>query len=138
MTLVMDNFTVDITAWQGHLKDRCLLTEAMCLVFADNHYATHYFAKKGLSNNVRGHIELLSPARLTFFWHEADEAVALPFKLDAVGAADWAKRWLVEAEYGPRPDHDGSNSKGWRVFNQPMQMTYVICSIEPAWAMHGK
>src|SRR5690349_24893058 len=26
--------------------------------------------------------------------------------------------WLAEADYGPQPDHDGDNSKGWRIYNE--------------------
>lgn len=84
------------------------------------------------------------PLRLVFFWTAptAKDFVALPFKLDAKGAADFAARWLAEADYGKQPDHDGDNEKGWRVYNEAwghVDDEYAgFVAVTPSWAMYGK
>lgn len=69
-------------------------------------------------------------------------AVNLPFKLDVAGATDFAARWLAEQDYGPEPDHDGSNHKGWRMFTEDwghvFHDRYAVCGIVPCWAWYGK
>ena len=117
-----DNFHIDIV----HGGD---LTDAMKIAFSGapggkaEAYAVH--PKKGL----------------VFLWG-GKEGIALPFKLDAAGAADFAKRWLAEADYGREPDHDGDNSKGWRIYNDSWAkvegFSYSIVAVQPAWLMHGK
>lgn len=68
--------------------------------------------------------------------------VKLPFKLDHVGAADFAKRWLAEQDYGREPDHDGDNGKGWRLYNEDWGFVGgwhgSFIAVKPAWAMYGK
>lgn len=58
--------------------------------------------------------------------------------------------WLKTVEYGNEPDHDGSNSKGWRVtIDMPKGDTgdtvlyrtyepYHMFSVTPAWIEYGK
>lgn len=59
--------------------------------------------------------------------------------MDAAGCADFASRWLAEAEYGAEPDHDGCNTRGWRVYNEKCDGHYgAIIAVAPAWACHGK
>ena len=53
------------------------------------------------------------------------------------------KQWLDDvAVYPEEPDHDGSNSKGWRLFNEKWGKVNdedaAICAIEPEWLWHGK
>lgn len=73
---------------------------------------------------------------------EGNDQVALPFTLDAAGAADFASRWLAEADYGSQPDHDGDNGKGWCIYNEAwghVDSHYsAIIAIAPSWAMYGK
>jgi hypothetical protein len=84
--------------------------------------------------------------RIAFFWTAPDsrvaDAIALPFKLDAEGAADFARRWLAEVEYPPEPDIDGSVKKGWRLYNEPwghVEGVYAgICAVTPVWSEYGK
>jgi len=82
---------------------------------------------------------------LVFFWYLGGSAaglVPLPFKMDHVGAADFAKRWLAEQNYGNEPDHDGDNGKGWRLYNEAWgkigDWTGSFIAVKPAWAMYGK
>src|SRR6266853_1628044 len=98
----MDNFHIDITS-EGDL------TKAMQIAF------THY--------NRAVAYEVDKEKGLIFFWSDNPDAmtagvVKLPFKLDAIGAADFASHRLAKADYGTEPDHDGDNGHGWRVYNE--------------------
>lgn len=89
---------------------------------------------------------LIHPEKgLVFFWYVGgtqDGLVKLPFKLDHIGAADFASRWLAEQNYGNEPDHDGDNGRGWRLYNEAWgrvaSMTGSFIAVKPAWAMYGK
>ena len=93
---------------------------------------------------LRNSIEA-APKRLVFYWasntHNKD-VVELPFKLDSEGATDFALRWLNELDYGKEPDHDGDNSKGWRVYCEGWGQVDgewgAFLAVAPAWAMYGK
>jgi hypothetical protein len=125
----MDNFHIDITS-EGDLSD------AMKIAF------------KGAAGS-KAEAYLIHPDKgLIFFWsahpndHPDKRLVPLPFKLDAAGAADFAKRWLAEQDYGRQPDHDGHNGKGWRLYNESWgrvgDFTYSFVAVMPEWAMYGK
>lgn len=145
MSLAMDNFQFDVTAWQGHL-DFDLLQVVMRIAFADHDKATVYRVISPVFEKVaqpRQPPQIEKPATLVFGWHESmRNSIKLPFTLDFVGASQWAHRWLKEQDYGREPDHDGNNSKGWRVFNENWGHIgddfYAFVAIQPAWAMHGK
>lgn len=124
----MDNFRINITA-----EGRQSLLKAFEIAAAHHASAVGYVVDAG--------------AGLIFVWHVVEgRATKLPFKLDAAGMADFAERWLGEADYGKEPDHDGSNGRGWRVYNDAwghVECTgfdefYAICAVKPEWAMYGK
>lgn len=81
---------------------------------------------------------------LIFLWRQSGTKPwqPLPFKMDASGAADFATRWLAEADYGREPDHDGDNGKGWCIYvdnwGRVDGYDYSIVAVKPAWAMYGK
>lgn len=55
---------------------------------------------------------------IIFSWHQEKDLIKLPFPLDAIGVIDFAKNWLRQLDKSklpPEPDHDGSNSHGWRI-----------------------
>lgn len=89
---------------------------------------------------------LVSPEKgLVFFWYEDRSApgyTALPFKMDHAGMADFAFRWLAEADYGREPDHDGDNERGWRLYTEGWgrigSWDGSFVAVKPAWAMFGK
>lgn len=134
----LDNFHVDITS-EGSLAD------VMKIAFGKYRQAEGY---------------LVSPEKgLVFFWLAAHETavglVKLPFKMSAANAAIFAEQWLSQTDYGPEPDHDGDNGRGWRVYNEawgrvnapPMKdypnlpsedWTYSFIAVQPVWAMYGK
>jgi hypothetical protein len=140
----MDNFRIDITA-----EGRPSLVKAIEIAFAHNApggKVESYEFVTLKADDYSGIPKSLDGAQaLVFRWTKDCErkgAVPLPFRLDAGGAADWADRWLNEAEFGTEPDHDGHNGKGWRVFTGAWGHVggdhYAVCAVIPAWAMYGK
>lgn len=121
----MDNFHIDITS-DGPLGP------PMKIAF-------------GFYKKAEGYV--ITPEKGLVFFNYLDGApkslaIKLPFKLDAEGAADFARRWLEEQNYGPEPDHDGDNGKGWRLYNEEWGhvggWTGSIVAVQPRWAMYGK
>jgi hypothetical protein len=125
---MMDNFRIDITA-----EGDATFTKAMEIAF---------------TNSPGSKVEAykIDPEKgLVFFWTlglHKEGVVGLPFKLDAVGAADFARRWLAEQDYGREPDHDGSNGKGWRIYceqwGRVASMSGSFVAVQPSWAWYGK
>lgn len=85
---------------------------------------------------------------LVFYWHAVSGAHPLPVALDAEGASELAIAWLRDrpvAAYGPEPDHDGDNCKGFRISNGGPSITtgkererYAIVAISPEWIEYHK
>jgi hypothetical protein len=133
MSQCADNFHFYIRAWDGHHDFNML---ELCLKVAMAGATATYWSSDGKC--------------LILYWHEPErmgpEWPAIhPFlaPLDYKAAEAVVRSWLKTADHGPEPDHDGSNSKGWRIFNdagwnQVGGCNYGICGIEPAWLMHGK
>lgn len=46
-----------------------------------------------------------------------DEINKLPYNMTMNQAVDFLYGWLEQCTYPPEPDHDGSNEKGWRIYN---------------------
>lgn len=131
----MDNFKVDITS-----IGEDLLIAAMQFVFKGSgpmSSACGYAIRQPTHGK---------PLRIVFYHvvpTHRDDFRALPFKLDAEGAADFALRWLNgAAEYGAEPDHDGDNEKGWRLYNEDWGHVdgdwQALIAVAPNWAMYGK
>lgn len=84
----------------------------------------------------------LQRKRLVLHWHESQAATMLPFPMTLEQAAAFAVAWLEHADYGREPDHEGSNSKGFRLYCEGWGMIgsdfSAFAAVEPAWAMHGK
>ena len=102
------------------------------LELAPYQYARAYFA---------------SDEKLVFFWSAEQlppHAHLLPGKANAELMASLVKSWLNEtAKYPEEPNHDGSNTKGWRVYCDSWGMVegfghYSFVAIVPHWIMHGK
>lgn len=128
----MDNFRFDITA--GGDKT---FKDAMNLAFLQNSKGAKFWAVRPADGT--------KPLRMVFYWTDSDGAKdVLPFgfTMDPVGCAEFALRWLAEADYGPQPDHDGDNSKGWRIYNEGWGHVdghwSAIVAVTPSWSMHGK
>ena len=80
--------------------------------------------------------------KLVLYWSESSKAIMLPFKMTLEQAADFAYGWLEQADYGPEPDHDGDNGKGWHLYCDDWGHVdndhYAFAAIKPVWAMYGK
>jgi hypothetical protein len=120
----MDNFHIDITS-------KGPLAAAMAIAFGN-----------GPNMRAVGYRLSLEKGLIFYQYDSSKRMTPLPFKLDAAGAADFATRWLAEADYGPEPDHDGHNSKGWRLYCEDWGHVdgeyQAFVAVKPAWAMHGK
>ena len=70
---------------------------------------------------------------------DEQEAKELPFPLDFKGAKQFVEGWLNQVDFGERPDHDGDNEKGWRVFTDDWGHVAghhsATVGIQPDWAM---
>lgn len=72
-------------------------------------------------------------------------AIKLPFPMRWKEAADMAWGWLInqpEEKYDQYLDHDGSNGKGFLVYNESWGHVagshYGILGLKPIWAWYGK
>lgn len=139
----MDNFRFDMTC-----EGSALLVAAFELVFkgARNSGASHYSIREP---QEKTEFRSARPRRMVFYgygstppWERRDYHVALPFKMNAGQAAQFALGWLAEVDYGREPDHDGDNGKGWRLYNEGWGQVDddhgAIIAVAPAWAMYGK
>lgn len=154
----MDNFALNITAeGEPTLK---LAFDAAFTHNAPGAKATHYSVREPQEgerqekpDGVPKHWQAPwkygqepRPRRIVFFWHAPEQSqpdvVALPFSLDAAGAAEFAMRWLAEAPYGREPDHDGDNGRGWRAYVEGWGHVdgshYAVIAVSPSWAQYGK
>lgn len=133
----MDNFSMDVTA-----DSEQTLRELLSIAFRHNcpgGKASHWTEIGRMNDQVLCRV-------LVFLWHEekreGEEVHKLPVPLDADGAAEIAIRWLDETDRGNEPDHDGSNSEGFRVYcdfwGHVETFHYAVVGIVPIWAMHGK
>jgi len=156
----VDNFQFEMTGEGDHI-----LVEAMKLVFNaaklvgvdarhDIKGVTHYAireAVEGITNEMTGgwlYNNYPRPKRMVFLQHndhgnkDLGDQVAFPFVMDAVGAADFARRWLSQVDYGREPDHDGDNAKGWKLYNEEWGRvdsdSSAVIAVAPVWAMYGK
>ena len=70
------------------------------------------------------------------------DLLALPYPMDVEAAIPFAWNWLKTAKYPPQPDHDGSNHKGFEVFNEAWgrvgDRRNSFVAIKPEWQMYGK
>ena len=91
------------------------------------------------TNNV---LDVDGTETLILYWNNDKETQSLPYDLNLEEAIEFIKGWLKKANYKSEPGHDGSNKKGWRVFNEDwghvIGSGYAILAVQPAWAMYGK
>lgn len=120
-----DNFHFDITG----------APLALCLEVATT--TSNHKAVKAVAWSVDN-----DGKRLVLYWTLSEKSIPLPAPLSGVALEAFVKSWLDDVEYGPEPDQDGHNEKGFRVYNEAWGhighdwQTFV--AIEPAWIMYGK
>jgi hypothetical protein len=124
---------------------------AMRLAFLPHKYpkrsaATHYKIEKkpafGGTNNLPTMLFETQHPRLIFYWIEDKTALELPFPMDVDDAINFAWGWLQKQDYGEEPDHDGSDGKGFAVYNEAWghvgNSHAAICAVSPQWSWYGK
>ena len=126
-----DNFHFDIT---GAPLDKCL---DLAMAGAAGKKVVARSAERRIVDQPS------SRPRLILYWHEHPKATMLPAPITEVDVlTGFVKSWLLWIDYGPEPDHDGDNSRGWRVYNEQWarigDLTYSFVAIEPTWLWHGK
>ena len=147
----MDNFSVDITSDKKvHLE----LAFRMAWSNVPSHIATHFRIvniKKhtrcyGSGDNLTHFSDFEEDPdglpTLIFFWREEVGSMQLDQPLNHIQSTIHALKWLSKANYPKEPDHDGTNKRGWRVFNGNwggvMRSSCSIIAIQPEWLMYGK
>ena len=122
---MIDNFHIDITC-QGS-KPMLLALE---IAF------TNCPGNKAIGYRV------IKDKGLVLYWTEADNVTPFLSKMTFSEVEPLVQGWLKEQDYGEQPDHDGSNGKGWHVYNEAWGHVNneweAFVAIEPAWAMYGK
>lgn len=149
----MDNRQIDVTS-----EGAAALAAAVGIVWPNAHggkvthfkivnvkNVTDYY--KDATGEVTGHSTESMPAAdgtptLILAWYADDGFQALPYPHDRDAAIQLITGWLKTVDYGEAPDHDGSNGKGWRIFNDSWGHVagshYGVLGVQPAWAMYGK
>lgn len=119
----MDNFRFDVT----HDSEEAL-KHVLAIAFDGHAKAIGYRQDKDKG--------------LVLYWTERPEMIPLPFKIDAEAARVVVMGWLAEQDYGKDPDHDGSNKRGWRAYNEAWGRIGddygAFLAVQPVWATYGK
>jgi hypothetical protein len=145
-----DNYRFDITAYEDG-ESSGMLRLCLRVAFAGHSTATHWSTEDGvLAKTTIGRFkpEWQKPPRLILHWtsglSDGDPEKLIPFLAPqsyefCVGSV---QAWLEGVDYANEPDHDGDNSRGWRIYNEVWGHVGghrgAICAVEPAWLMHGK
>jgi len=102
--------------------------------------ATHYF-----EHSEKGFVLLWSADSFHTATTSSVPANILPYAMDWKAAADLAWGWLSERkkeDYREYLDHDGSNGKGFKAYNEDWGHVagshYGILAVLPVWAWYGK
>lgn len=138
-----DNSQVIVSGYGG----RRAFDLAMELLFADQ-TASHYQVKiidrsssAFLDKKVTPLFEDQHPCMI-FYWYADKGTTPLPYKMTFKECADLAWGWLQQQDYKDEPDHDGSNSRGWAVFNESWghvdNSHYAVGAVSPQWIWIGK
>lgn len=133
----MDNFRIDVTS-----KGRDQLDAVLGLV------AAHVRARAvGYCLSPSHGLVLLTrccPVGLHPVGWEIDGApvLALPYPMNIAALRDFVWHYLEQADLGPEPTHDGSNSRGFRVYNEQYGhiggRSDAFLAVQAVWAEHGK
>lgn len=124
----MDNKYIDVIS-RG-ITD---LELAIKLCWSDNgtREATHYKI-----------LDIDGKSTLILLWSKGHDALELVYPLSCDEAINFIHGWLARAPLGRAPDHDGDNTRGWRVFTEQWRKiaSYdnVIAGFQAVWARHGK
>lgn len=113
------------------------LKGALMVAFGEHPNATHYRVIE--DDKTGGNM-------LALYWTVRDDAIALPFKIDAAKAVDFVASWLESNGKWPkeRPDTDGDWHAGFRIQSGWCDDKSSHCEfrttalIIPEWTVYGK
>lgn len=113
------------------------LKGALLVAFTEHRDATHY---KVIEEEKTG------GNMLALYWTNHDNAIPLPFKIDASSAVNFVASWLQANGKWPKesPDTDGDVHLGFRVQSgwcdekSPHCDFYTTALIIPEWTVYGK
>lgn len=119
----MDNRRIDLSL-TGHDDFRL----AMTLAFKSQYKATGYRIHEN---------------HLVLYWVDSPESTPFPYAMELSDVIPFVWGWLQKTQPSSgRPDHDGDNEKGYRVFNEAWGHVFgdyrAFIAITPIWAMYGK
>ena len=99
---------------------------AFSIVFNGHQTATHYY--------------ITADGNFILFWAKVEGANPLPYPMQVEAAREMVWEWLKNAAvYGPEPDHDGSNYKGFRIETGDADGKWqCIVRVQPCWAEYWK
>ena len=107
---------------------------------------------RGVSHYVTG-VDIKGRPYLSLLWGEHRAGTPLMARLsDPDAIALQVRAWLKEADYGRAPDHDGSNTKGFRITGEGPQVFegessyqrrcdwdfYTFLTVQPFWNEYHK
>lgn len=80
---------------------------------------------------------------IVLYWAKSDKMIPLPYEMDVNDVTQFVAGWLAKTKPDyPKPDHDGDNEQGFRIFNEAWGHVYgeweAFIAITPIWAMYGK
>lgn len=80
---------------------------------------------------------------MILYWSKCDGVIEFPYVMNEQGVIDFVFGWVEATPVGTgRPDHDGDNDKGFRVYCESWGHVggywQAFVAIEPIWAMYGK
>ena len=148
--LKMDNRSIDIQD-DGRLEKwlSCAIGSRSVVGWSEgeNDNGVEFGGKFGIPKKV------YKRKRLILYWTEPHYKVnnkekrgggftKFPHELKVPELTPVIQIWLDHADYGPQPDHDGDNGKGFRIYNESWghiaEMWEAFLAIQPCWAMYGK
>jgi hypothetical protein len=124
-TIKMDNREIDIQS-EGEYDFKL----AMQLATANNKKAVGYSLE-------------LEGSTMVLYWSKHEKMIPLPYSMDSAEITSFVWGWLQKTKpLGARPDHDGDNGEGFRVYNEAWGHVFhrweAFIAITPIWAMYGK
>lgn len=146
----MDNRQVDVTsegdealwlairlAWPGAAGGKATHYKTVGLA-----KKTVYYGEPTSGHSTSTHEVADGTPTLILLWHAERDALPLPYPLELDDAIQFVAGWLRNVPRGRRPNHDGDNGEGWRVFTESWGHVaghqYAIVAAQPVWAMYGK
>lgn len=133
-----DNFKIDICNIGAEELDIAL---GIAFRQAPGKKSSHYIKKKMESTHRFG-VARQEVETLIFLWHEEKGSIPFPSDISSSEASIIAQKFINSVDAGPQPDHDGSNSIGFRVFNEAWGHVaghrHAVVAVQPCWMMYGK